>query len=150
MSPLHPTLKVSLCVVVVFLALTGCAGQVTGHNSSSAAIGIGLFLFDSALARFGGLSGLAYGCTAYLALLVIQCRSRAKVYAWGILIALVLKILADLIEPTPVIELFGAQAFVGVPLSHLIGVQIAGFFHIAAVPVHYRRDPPARSPSMQA
>jgi rhombotail lipoprotein len=35
MSPLHRTLKVAFCVVVVFLALTGCAGQVTRHNSSS-------------------------------------------------------------------------------------------------------------------
>lgn len=96
----------------------------------STAIGSALWVMDPALVRFGGLSGLAYGNVFYLAASVAHRRIPARPAAFALLLVLLLKILSDLNEPTSVLNVLGPQLFVTVPLSHLVGVLMAGTFFI--------------------
>lgn len=88
-------------------------------------IGIGLWVLEPGLARFGGLSGLGYGALCYWAMNAADGRSRFTVLPALMLIGLLLKISIDFRWPSALPSLMGPQPFVAVPLSHLIGVLTA-------------------------
>ncbi len=96
------------------------------YLAMAGAIGIALLLFEPRLARFGGLSGLAYGSVFYLALSHLRRGMPARALALTVLSALLLKLLVDGIQPVSFLGGPGFQSFVPVPLSHLIGVIVAG------------------------
>lgn len=93
------------------------------------AIGSALWVLDPALVRFGGLSGLAYGNVFYVAASMAHRRTPASPAAGALLIVLLLKIVRDFSEPASILDAL-SQPFVTVPLSHLVGVLMAGTFFI--------------------
>lgn len=93
-------------------------------------IGVALWMFEPMLARFGGLSGLAYGNVAFLVLTLHARRQAGHGIAQLLLAALLLKMLMDFSYTTAGMFGAAAQTFITAPLSHLIGVLIACAFFI--------------------
>ncbi|MBU1191939.1 MAG: rhombosortase [Gammaproteobacteria bacterium] len=100
------------------------------YLAMSAVIGLSLWVLDPALARFGGLSGLAYGNVFYMVASMAHQHTPARPVAVALLIVLLLKIFRDFCEPASVLDVLTPQPFVTVPLSHLVGVLMAGTFFI--------------------
>ena len=95
-----------------------------------AAIGVALWSLDTSLARFGGLSGLAYGNVAFLALSMCRRQPHQRVPATAILATLIVKLVSDFVYPGASLMGSVSQPFVSVPLAHLVGVLTAGAFFI--------------------
>lgn len=107
-------------------------GQVAVlYLAMAVVIGIGLFVLESGLARFGGLSGLGYGAIFYWALDAADGRSRHTVLPVLMLVGVLLKISIDFRWPSALPSWVEPQPFVSVPLSHLIGVLTASALFIA-------------------
>lgn len=101
------------------------------YLAMSTAIGLALWVLDPALVRFGGLSGLAYGNVFFVAASMAHRHTPARPAAAALLMVLLLKILRDFSEPASVLQALAPQPFVTVPLSHLVGVLMAGTFFIS-------------------
>lgn len=111
-----------------------CWGHKSGllYLAMGTGIGLTLWVFEPELARFGGLSGLAYGNAAFLALTLHARRQAGHDIAQLALAALLLKMLMDFSYTTSALIGTSTQTVVTVPLSHLIGVLIACTFFITA------------------
>lgn len=111
-----------------------CWGHKSGllYLAMGTGIGLALWVFEPTLARFGGLSGLAYGNAVIVALKMLARRQIGYRIAMLLLSVLILKIFMDFIYTTSGLFETGADSFVTVPFSHLVGVLIACTFFITA------------------
>ena len=100
------------------------------YLSMGAAISGALWSLDPLLDRFGGLSGLAYGNVAFLALLVLHRRKSGGVLPAVLLAALSLKLFIDLLYSVGPPAGFVSQPFATVPLAHLTGVLVAAAYFV--------------------
>jgi rhomboid family GlyGly-CTERM serine protease len=109
-------------------------GRLSGglYLAMSAGIGLALLALDPELARFGGLSGLAYGNVAFLALTIHMRRQAGYRTAQTLLVAMLLKLLTDFTYTTSGLLGMSTEQAVTVPLSHLMGVLFACMFFILA------------------
>jgi rhomboid family GlyGly-CTERM serine protease len=102
------------------------------YLAMSAGIGLSLWALDPALARFGGLSGLAYGNMAFLVLTMHARRQAGHGIAQMLLAAMLIKLLMDFTFTTSGLLGSSAGQAVTVPLSHLMGVLIACISFVVA------------------
>lgn len=88
-------------------------------------IGLALLVLVPGLERYGGLSGLAAGILAWLAL-IRRREPGADRWFWNVVLALMaFKILAELGTRRPLLANLGSDAVQPVPAAHLAGITCA-------------------------
>jgi rhomboid family GlyGly-CTERM serine protease len=90
-------------------------------------IGLTLLLTQLHMHTYGGLSGLACGAFCYLALMGLHDNGLSRYMSMLILMALPLKIAAELWTGTSLLTYTVDSPFIAMPLSHAAGVVTAGF-----------------------
>lgn len=125
-SPLH------LLLDIVMFSISGVLIEqriklsiVAFYLAMSTVISIALLLLDPALSTYGGLSGLVFGNITYLVLANQRLIPSGHTIATVVVVLLLVKNIIDYISPITVLDMFSAQPFVAVPLSHLSAVLLA-------------------------
>lgn len=88
-----------------------------------------LFAVDPALQRYGGLSGLAAAMLAFLAITQLAAGTADRWFWRAVLVALVLKIVVELLADRPSFARFVESGTYTVPLAHIAGVLAAWLVH---------------------
>ena len=95
------------------------------------AVSIALFVFEPALGRYAGLSGIATGLLVLLALVQWRRDTRAPVWFWpAVLLLVAFKIAAETVSSEPLLARFEPGVRV-VPLAHIGGVVCAAIAFLA-------------------
>lgn len=95
-------------------------------------IGVSLMVLEPEMHYYGGLSGLACGSVAYLALYGLREKSYVRLFSAAMLVFLALKISFELYTGQSVMGDNGQEVFVIMPISHLVGAlsAVAVFIYI--------------------
>lgn len=92
-------------------------------------IGVVLFAADPALQQYAGLSGVAAGVLALLALTQLAAGAADRWFWWAVLGLIAVKIVAELMFGQPALARFADTAIRPVPLAHLAGVACGSMVH---------------------
>lgn len=105
-----------------------------------ALIGLALLIGDPALARYGGLSGLAAGLVVLLALAQFSGGpGRDRWIGWALLGAVAVKLIAEVLTGRAAFASLPADGVRSVPLAHLAGALTAVVLHFGNIPAARRR-----------
>lgn len=94
-------------------------------------IGVSLWLAEPGLVRYGGLSGLAAGVLALLALAQLSRKEPDRWFWWAVLALLVLKIAVESFAGQALFAQFSDPGLRTVPLAHVAGVGCALAVHFS-------------------
>lgn len=94
-------------------------------------IGIALFIFQSGMMYYGGLSGMACGAVLYCALLGLRDPAPWRNVFLCIVTALPIKIALEIYNNSSLLPYWKQQTFVTIPSSHFVGSIIALLFFLA-------------------
>ena len=95
---------------------------------SAVAIGVGIFVFESDIARYAGASGLSLALLTYVALHGLAGRIRWRLVCTVLLIIITIKLAGESMMGWQLVNWEHQSGFVTVPLSHAIGVVTALLF----------------------
>ena len=104
------------------LRLDGCAVLFMAMAIGICAV---LFAFEPDMRFYGGLSGMVYGATTYVALFGLRCSRRYRAVGGLTLAAILLLLVRDFLPGEASALITREQPFKPVPLSHLAGVVVA-------------------------
>jgi rhomboid family GlyGly-CTERM serine protease len=106
--------------------------------------GLGLLAFAPGMGVYGGLSGLATGVVALLALVQLRTQRTERVWWLAVLALTAGKVALDAFAPTPLFSRFGSDPVQVSALAHVLGALLAlPVFHL-----HRRHARPALPGSM--
>lgn len=94
-------------------------------------ISLSLLLIYPSMSSYGGLSGIASGTLYYCALYGIREAGYRRVISGVLIAVLPVKAIADIYTVVAILDASGQQAFVPMPLSHIVGILTALVFHLA-------------------
>jgi rhomboid family GlyGly-CTERM serine protease len=92
-------------------------------------IGLALFALDPTLSRYAGLSGVATGLLALLALTQLTLQPGDRWFWRAVLGLLALKITAEFLREQPFFARFADEGMRAVPLAHLAGALCGCWLH---------------------
>jgi rhomboid family GlyGly-CTERM serine protease len=123
--------------VLVFAVSGGWAERIAPRRTrlfsaiGAPVIGLALFAFDSALQRYGGLSGLAAGTVALLAMVQLSRHNDGDRWFWRVILGLLIaKIVIELASRQPMFTDFAGADIHTVPIAHVAGMLIAISIHL--------------------
>lgn len=108
-------------------------------------IGLALLLGEPAMQTYGGLSGLATGVVALLALTELGRRGQDRPWGWGLLILVAAKIAFDATQTSALFAGLGTQAVRPSVLAHAAGAAAALALYFVRR-IHPRHLPDQPSP----
>lgn len=94
------------------------------------AISLTLLITEPDMRYYGGLSGLATGAIFYLALIHVRDNGAMRWVGLFMLVSLPLKTIAELWMGGSIFPYPENTPFIAVPLSHILGIAVAGAFFI--------------------
>jgi rhomboid family GlyGly-CTERM serine protease len=133
LSPRHFTYDaLALFLVGMVAELRGIRNLGMLYLTAALAIGVAIFQCAPELKLFAGLSGIVTGTVVFLCLDGLSEGDDLRWLWWGGLFSVALKILLEFSLDTSWVVASGDEAFVAVPLSHLVGAGTALMMYSSA------------------